>query len=139
MIGGIRKIGPVQHIKYFPTEDQYYPLREGSGLDHSNVSDALIGPAENISSEVAQYRLATGNRIFAINKATIWNKRRQRSHRGRNLPHGGLLCVRRGQSELKGCAPPGVAGGPQAAAVRFNNGAADPQSHARAVSLGGKE
>jgi hypothetical protein len=32
-----------------------------------------------------------------------------------------------------------LVGSPQAAAVRFNNGAADPQPHARAVSLGGKE
>src|ERR1700682_1499338 len=44
-----------------------------------------------------------------------------------------------GQGELKGCAARRIVGSPQTAAVRFNNGAADPQSHARAVSLGGKE
>jgi hypothetical protein len=44
-----------------------------------------------------------------------------------------------GQGELKSCAARRIVGSPQAAAVRFNNGAADPQSHARAVSLGGKE
>src|ERR1035438_1386184 len=55
---------------------------------------------------------------------------------------GGKLCVRRGrgeQGELQSCAARRIVGSPQAAAVRFNNGAADPQSHARAVSLGGKE
>ena len=44
-----------------------------------------------------------------------------------------------GQSELKRCAARGIADSPQAASVRFNNGAADPESHARAVGLGGKE
>src|SRR6267143_111938 len=60
------------------------------------------------------------------------------------LPRGSSwgLCVRRDrgrQGELKSCAARRIVGSPQAAAVRFNNGAADPQSHARAVSLGGKE
>src|SRR5712664_246149 len=44
-----------------------------------------------------------------------------------------------GQGETKACAARGVVGSPQAAAVRFNNGPADPESHARAVSLGSKE
>src|SRR6202040_2491533 len=44
-----------------------------------------------------------------------------------------------GQSELKGCASPGVGGGPQSAAMRLDNGPADRQSHADALSLGGKE
>jgi hypothetical protein len=44
-----------------------------------------------------------------------------------------------GQSELKSCAARRIVGSPQAGTVRFNNGAADPQPHARAVSLGGKE
>ena len=46
---------------------------------------------------------------------------------------------RGGQGELKSCAARRVVGSPQPTPVRFNNGAADPQSHARAVSLGGKE
>src|SRR5260370_585970 len=41
--------------------------------------------------------------------------------------------------ETKSCATRMVVGSPQAAVVRFNDGAADPQSHARAVRLGGKE
>src|SRR5258708_38268185 len=44
-----------------------------------------------------------------------------------------------GQSELKCCASPGVGGGPQSAAMRLDNGPADWQSHADALSLGGKE
>jgi hypothetical protein len=68
---------PVQHIKYLPTEDQVYSLREGSGLAYSDVSNALIRPPEDIPSEAAEYRPATGNRIFIIDKATIWNKRRR--------------------------------------------------------------
>ena len=44
-----------------------------------------------------------------------------------------------GQGELKSCAARRIVGSPQAAAMRFNNGAADPQSHARTVSLGGNE
>src|ERR1700733_11851003 len=52
------------------------------------------------------------------------------------------LCVCRGsggQCELKNCAARRIAGSLQAAAVRFNDGEANPQSHAGAVSLGGKE
>ena len=44
-----------------------------------------------------------------------------------------------GQRETKTCAARRIVGRPQAAAVRFHNGAADAQSHASAVSLGGKE
>src|ERR1700674_5673915 len=44
-----------------------------------------------------------------------------------------------GPGEPKPCAARGIVGSPQATPVRFNNGAADAKSHARAVSLGGKE
>ena len=44
-----------------------------------------------------------------------------------------------GQGELKGHARPGVGGGPQTAAMQFNDGTADGQSHAGALRLGGKE
>src|ERR1700685_467575 len=44
-----------------------------------------------------------------------------------------------GQGELKGCAARRIVGSPQAAAVRFHNGAADPQSYAGAVSFGCKK
>ena len=46
---------------------------------------------------------------------------------------------RGGQGELKSCAARRIVGSPQAAPMRLNDGPADPQSHARAVSLGGKE
>ncbi len=45
---------------------------------------------------------------------------------------------RGGQGELKSCAARRIVGSPQAAPMRLNDGPADPQSHARAVSLGGK-
>src|SRR5260370_6506782 len=73
----IGKVWPVQNIKSVPAKNQPHALCDGSGLNYSNVSDALIRPAEDISSEAPEYRPATGNRIFAINKATIWNKRRR--------------------------------------------------------------
>src|ERR1700682_48925 len=44
-----------------------------------------------------------------------------------------------GESEMKTCPAGRVVGSPQAAAMRFNDGAADPKSHAGAVSLSGKE
>ena len=44
-----------------------------------------------------------------------------------------------GQGELKSCAARRIVGSPQAASVRVDNRAADPESHTRAVSLGGKE
>src|ERR1700739_3532596 len=43
------------------------------------------------------------------------------------------------QRELKNCAARRIVYCPQTAAVRFHDGAADPQSHTRAVGLGGKE
>src|ERR1700730_3413376 len=43
------------------------------------------------------------------------------------------------QGEVKTCAARRVAGSPQAATMRFNDGAADPKSHASAVRFGGKE
>ena len=46
---------------------------------------------------------------------------------------------RGGQGELKSCTARRIVGSPQSATVRFNNGAADPQAHARAVRLGAKE
>src|SRR6202521_1927954 len=44
-----------------------------------------------------------------------------------------------GESEMKTCPARRVVPSPQAAAIRFNDGAADPKSHTGAVSLGGKE
>jgi len=44
-----------------------------------------------------------------------------------------------GQGELKRCAPTGVCDGPQAAAMRFDDGTADGQSHAGALRFGGEE
>src|SRR6516162_8498387 len=41
--------------------------------------------------------------------------------------------------ELKRCTWPGVGGGPQATAVRFDNRPTDGQSHAGALRFGGKE
>src|SRR5882762_4615659 len=52
------------------------------------------------------------------------------------------LCVRRdrgGQGELKSCTPAGSAGGPQAAAMRLNDGTTDGQPHTSPVVLGRKE
>ena len=46
---------------------------------------------------------------------------------------------RRGQSEAEDCTPRRVVGRPQAAPMRFDNGTADPKSHAEAVRFGGKE
>jgi len=43
------------------------------------------------------------------------------------------------QGEVKARAVRRVVGGPQAAAMRFNDGAADPQSYAGAMRLRGKE
>jgi len=40
---------------------------------------------------------------------------------------------------MKRCSAFGIGGGPQAAVVRFNDGAANAKSHAGAVSLRGKE
>jgi len=40
---------------------------------------------------------------------------------------------------MKACPAWGVVGGPQAAAMRFNYGTADPQSHTGAVRFGGEE
>lgn len=44
-----------------------------------------------------------------------------------------------GQSETKTSPSGRIVGGPQAAAMGLNNGAADPKSYAGAVNLGGKE
>jgi len=44
-----------------------------------------------------------------------------------------------GQCEVKAGAARRVVGCPQAPTVRFDNGAADPESHANAVRFGGKE
>src|SRR6202163_704501 len=52
------------------------------------------------------------------------------------------LRVRRkrgGQGELKSCAPPGGAGGPQAPAMRLNDRPADGQPHTSPVILGRKK
>jgi hypothetical protein len=43
------------------------------------------------------------------------------------------------QGEVESCTSQRIIDSPQTASMRFNNGAADPQSHTRAVSLGGKE
>ena len=62
--------------------------------------------------------------------------------RARNLPFGEFLRVRRrrgGQGELKRCAPPGVAGNPQPAAVRLNDRATDGQPHSSPFIFGRKE
>jgi len=45
----------------------------------------------------------------------------------------------RGQRELKDCTPTGIGGDPQAAAMRFDDGTADGQSHAGTLALGGIE
>src|SRR5258708_39178464 len=44
-----------------------------------------------------------------------------------------------GQSETKTCAAGRVVAGPQAAAMRFHDGAADPKSHTGPVRLSGEE
>jgi hypothetical protein len=44
----------------------------------------------------------------------------------------------RPRASTKSCAAQGVVGSPRAAAVQFNNGAADRKSYARAVIFGGK-
>src|SRR6266849_81137 len=44
-----------------------------------------------------------------------------------------------GESEIETCAPRRVVGSPQVAAVRFNDGAADGQSHTGSMKLRGKE
>src|SRR5580700_11334102 len=44
-----------------------------------------------------------------------------------------------GQGELKGCTPPGGAGGPQAAAMRLNDRAADGKPHTRPFIFGRKK
>ena len=46
---------------------------------------------------------------------------------------------RGGQGELKSCAASGAAGGPQAAAMRLDDGATDGQPHTGPVILGRKE
>ena len=53
----------------------------------------------------------------------------------RSLMRGNLA----GQRKLKRCTRPGVGGGPQTSAMRFDDGAADGQSHASALRLGRKE
>src|SRR6267378_2552557 len=55
-------------------------------------------------------------------------------------PAGVFMCVDvGGQSKVKTCAARRVVGGPQAAAMRFNDGAADPKPHAGPVRFGGKK
>src|SRR6266851_4930792 len=44
-----------------------------------------------------------------------------------------------GEGEVKAGATRGVFASPQAAAMRFNNGTADGESHTSAMKLGGKE
>jgi hypothetical protein len=44
-----------------------------------------------------------------------------------------------GKAEVKACAARRSIGSPQAAAVRFHDGTADPKAHAGAVRLGGKK
>ena len=46
---------------------------------------------------------------------------------------------RSGQGELKRCTAPGSGGGPQAAAVRLDDGTADGQPHTSPGIFGGKE
>ena len=53
----------------------------------------------------------------------------------RSLTRGNLA----GQRELKRCTRPGVGGGPQTAAMRFDDGTADTKSHTSPLRLGGKE
>ena len=55
-------------------------------------------------------------------------------------PAGVFMCVDvGGQSKVKTCAARRVVGSPQAAAMRFNDGSADPKPHAGAVLFGRKE
>src|SRR5258708_24383114 len=44
-----------------------------------------------------------------------------------------------GQSKMEGCTPLGVGGGPQPAAVRFDDRSADREPHAGSLRLGGEE
>src|SRR5258708_30818196 len=53
---------------------------------------------------------------------------------------GVFMCVDvGGQSKVKTCAARRVVGSPQAAAMRFNDGSADPKPHAGALLFGRKE
>jgi len=54
---------------------------------------------------------------------------------------GGYACAATvaGRVELKSCTPAGGAGGPQAAAMRLNDGTTDGQPHTSPVILGRKE
>ena len=76
VIGRIGKICPVQHIKQLPPKHQPNALGDGSGLDCSHVSNALIWAAEDVPAQAAEYRPTFGNRILAIDQAPIGNKGR---------------------------------------------------------------
>src|SRR5947207_11375242 len=58
-------------------------------------------------------------------------------HKGSRVSFVGLAFG--GKGETKACAARRIVGSPQAAAMRFNDGAADGQSHTGAMPLGGKE
>src|ERR1700758_1061849 len=64
----------------------------------------------------------------------------RRSSNTRALLHVSFMCLGfGGYGETKACAARTGIGSPQAAAMRFHNGSADPKSHSRAVWFGGKE
>ena len=73
---------------------------------------------------------------------TVWDSPDRERRLATTREQLGRLCVRRdrgGQGELKSCTPRGVAGGPQAAAMRLNDRPTDGQPHTRPVLLGRKE
>src|SRR5215831_18914118 len=78
--GGIGKIWVIEKVKDLPAEKQVCLLAEFSAFDQSDVEVPLVGPSENIPSQVSKDRSAPNNRKLSIDQTSIGNEWRRNKY-----------------------------------------------------------